>query len=356
MNPFTAPLDVLAEIAGSRDGDPRFAVLVVLGAAGSTPGRTAARAIAYEDGRLSGTIGGGAVEGESHRRALEAIATGRTLTLDFSMAGDSAADSDPICGGSMRVLIDPHAHRHRAACAAAVEARRRRESGVLLTVVHGTAPDSATVRFVSEHAIAAEDDFPGVETLQQALSRERPMLVVDNGSCPEQRREVLVEPLRPQPQLVIAGGGHVGQAVAGLALAVGFDVLVIDDRPEFTQSERFPNGVVTRCGEIAGQLASLPLGRDAYVVLVTRGHRDDAAALAACIDKPLAYLGMIGSRSKVRKIREEFLQSGLASAAEFDRVYSPIGLDVGSVTVPEIAVSIVAQLIAVRRRGTAPRL
>jgi CTP:molybdopterin cytidylyltransferase MocA len=131
-------------------------------------------------------------------------------------------------------------------------------------------------------------------------------------------------------------------------------VLVIDDRPEFAQSR-----TVSRrrwklaAGRSPANLIAVPLGQDVYVVVVTRGHRDDAAALAACIDKPLAYLGMIGSRSKVRKIRDEFLRSGRASAAEFDRVYAPIGLDLGAVTVPEIAVSIVAQLIAVRRQGTA---
>jgi xanthine dehydrogenase accessory factor len=94
------------------------------------------------------------------------------------------------------------------------------------------------------------------------------------------------------------------------------------------------------------------LDEDSYVVLVTRGHRHDAQALAACIHRPLAYLGMIGSRRKAALIRRQFLESGLATAAEFDRVRAPIGLQIGAVTVPEIAVSIVAQLIAVRRRAS----
>jgi xanthine/CO dehydrogenase XdhC/CoxF family maturation factor len=95
---------------------------------------------------------------------------------------------------------------------------------------------------------------------------------------------------------------------------------------------------------------------DTYVVIVTRGHRDDAAALASCIGRPVAYLGMIGSRAKVRKIRDEFLRSARATTEDLDRIYAPIGLDLGAVTVPEIAVSIVAQLIAVRRHGTTPRM
>ncbi|MHC4687696.1 MAG: XdhC family protein, partial [Planctomycetota bacterium] len=92
---------------------------------------------------------------------------------------------------------------------------------------------------------------------------------------------------------------------------------------------------------------------DVYVVLVTRGHKLDAETLEACIHAPAAYVGMIGSKRKVALLRENFIESGLAAAEEFDRVFAPIGLDIGAVTVPEIAASITAELIAVRRKGIA---
>jgi xanthine dehydrogenase accessory factor len=111
-----------------------------------------------------------------------------------------------------------------------------------------------------------------------------------------------------------------------------------------------------RCGEIAAELAGIPLANDSYVVIATRGHRHDAAALAACIRTPAAYVGMIGSRRKVAMMRHDFIQSGSATAEEFDRVYAPIGLEIGAETVPEIATSITAQLIAVRRKGSSPRI
>ena len=166
-----------------------------------------------------------------------------------------------------------------------------------------------------------------------------------------QRLEVLVEPLIPNPLLVIVGGGHIGQALAVQADLVGFDILVIDDRLEFTAAELFPEEVTTRCGRIDEEIDRLPIGGDTYIVIVTRDHRHDAEVLAACLHKPAAYIGMIGSRRKVELMRKEFVESGRATAAEFDRVYAPIGLDIGSVTVPEIAASIAAQLIAVRRKG-----
>ncbi|MBI5388520.1 MAG: XdhC family protein [Verrucomicrobia bacterium] len=173
---------------------------------------------------------------------------------------------------------------------------------------------------------------------------------------PAERAEALVEPLVPKPQLLIVGGGHVGQAVAWQASVVGFEIVVLDDRPEFTRPELFPEGTTTLCGEVVDAVAKFSSGDDIFVVLVTRGHQHDAAALAACLRKPTAYLGMIGSRRKVVLVRKEFIESGRATAEEFDRVYAPIGLDIGAVTVPEIATSIVAQLITVRRKGAATRM
>ena len=125
---------------------------------------------------------------------------------------------------------------------------------------------------------------------------------------------------------------------------------------EFTDGALFPLGVATRCGEIPELLASGTIDGDTYIVIVTRGHEQDAEALKACLGSPAAYIGMIGSRRKVAMMRQGFIASGRATAEEFDRVWAPIGLDIGSVTVPEIATSIVAQLIAVRRGGTATRI
>jgi xanthine dehydrogenase accessory factor len=175
--------------------------------------------------------------------------------------------------------------------------------------------------------------------------------------APEAVADVLVEPVVPRPRLLVVGGGHVGQALVRQASLVGFEVVVIEDRPEFADAALFPQGVTVRRGDVADELKSLltGAGADSCVALVSRGHLVDGKALAACIHRPAAYIGMMGSRRKVALLRRHFLETGLATAAEFDRVYAPIGLDIGAQAVEEIAASIVAQLIAVLRKGRAPR-
>ena len=141
--------------------------------------------------------------------------------------------------------------------------------------------------------------------------------------------------------------------MAGLGSFLGFAVELIDDRPEFASSGRFPDAARITVGDPARVLAGAAVDGTTYIVLVTRGHRHDAAALRACIRRPAAYIGMIGSRRKVALLREDFLARGWATEAEWDRLHSPIGLPIGSRTVEEIAVSIAAELAAVRasRRG-----
>jgi len=201
--------------------------------------------------------------------------------------------------------------------------------------------------------IPADVPFPGAANVRSCLARETPELFVETSGSPKAVTEVLVEPMIPKPLLLIAGGGHVGQAVALAADIAGFDATVIDDRPEFTDLALFPPQTKALCGDIPKEIAALATAGQTYIVIVTRGHKLDAQTLEVCIHAPVAYIGMIGSKRKVGLIRENFVGSGLATQEEFDRVFSPIGLDIGAVTVPEIAASIVAELIAVRRIGAA---
>ena len=337
-----------------------FAAAVVLRDEGSTPRKAATKALIEPDGSIRGTIGGGKVEAETQRLAVEAIRTGRATVFDFALEGAGAEDDQPLCGGSMRILIDPGAARC-AAYARAVEAERLRRRGVLLTSVRtsaaslaGRAPEVA-VLWLAQDAVPADIGFPGVGAIRGALERQTPEFLVQDAPHAGAQLQVLVEPLLPPPLLVIAGGGHIGQALAVQAGLVGFAVTVLDDRAEFTDPALYPAGVATRCGDIARELAGLPIAADTFIAIVTRGHQHDRAALAACIRKPAAYIGMIGSRRKVALIRKDLLESSAATEEEFDRVYAPIGLDIGAETVPEIAASIVAQLVAVCRRGAAPR-
>jgi xanthine dehydrogenase accessory factor len=177
-----------------------------------------------------------------------------------------------------------------------------------------------------------------------------------NGqSQSEEDVQGLARPVLPAARLLIAGGGHVGQALATQASLVGFEVIVVEDRQEFAEASRYPSGVTARFGEFTEALAEFPIDQDTYVAIVGRGHPVDMKALVACIESPAAYIGMMGSRRKVSLVRKELIETGRATAEQFARIYAPIGLNIGAETVPEVAASIVAQLVAVRRTGRAPQ-
>jgi len=166
--------------------------------------------------------------------------------------------------------------------------------------------------------------------------------------------EVFIEPLEAPPALYVFGAGHVGYYVARLASEAGFEVHVIDDRAAFANRERFPAAAEVVVDDIPAWLSATTLPTSAYAVIVTRGHRHDLDALQALASRPLRYLGLIGSRAKVARIYEQLLAQGSITLEHLSHVHAPIGLDIGAVTPQEIAVSIVAELVAVRRgRATA---
>jgi xanthine dehydrogenase accessory factor len=331
-----------AELADSgRD----FALAMILATEGSTPRKAGVKAIVDSRGVIFGTLGGGYVEIEVQRLAVEACRTGRPAVLDFNLDDTHAGDEGPICGGTVRVLIDPTAAKDRESYARAAGAIESRSRGVLVTTICSADETEVTAQWYTTDTIGGCTDFPGSEAVEECLAREAPALFT------QPHLEAFVEPVIPNPLLLIAGGGHIGRALAPLAVGLGFDVTVLDDRPEFTDPSLFPESVATRCGVVPDEIARIGLDEATYVVIVTRGHKHDAQALEACVKSPAAYVGMIGSKRKVTLINESFIESGLATEAELARVFAPIGIDIGAVTVPEIAASIAAQLVAVRRKG-----
>jgi xanthine dehydrogenase accessory factor len=153
--------------------------------------------------------------------------------------------------------------------------------------------------------------------------------------------------IEPIPTLVIAGAGHVGWALARIAHELRFQVVVIDDRPDLASPGRFP-GATRIVGEIETELTRFPANEQTYVVIVTRGHRHDGRALAAAVGLKARYVGLIGSKRKIVTILEDLQRQGVPRE-RLERVHAPIGLDIGAATPAEIAVSIAAELIAVRR-------
>jgi xanthine dehydrogenase accessory factor len=166
--------------------------------------------------------------------------------------------------------------------------------------------------------------------------------------------DVYIEPIEPSPELYVIGAGHVGFHLARLAHEVGFRVTVVDDREKFANAERFPTAEQIVVDDIPSWIGRAPIPPHAYSVIVTRGHTNDLEALRALAPRELRYLGLIGSRAKVARIFDA-LRSDKMAEEHLARVHAPIGLDIGAVTPQEIAVSILAELIAVKHGKLLPR-
>ncbi len=161
--------------------------------------------------------------------------------------------------------------------------------------------------------------------------------------------EIFVEPLLTSPIMIIVGAGHIGAAVAQLAKSLGFHIVALDDRPEFVTPENFPHADQRIAGDIVQEIGKLEITPRTYIVLVTRAHTLDAQLLGAIVDKPAAYIGMLGSKRRVITVMDTLKQQGVSEAA-LARVHAPIGLEIHAETPQEIAVSIMAEIIQAKNR------
>jgi xanthine dehydrogenase accessory factor len=159
--------------------------------------------------------------------------------------------------------------------------------------------------------------------------------------------EVYVEPILPDPALFIFGAGHIGQCVAEIARTLGFKIAVADDRIKYANSDRFP-GATLYVAPWEETFKSLPVNDSAFILIATRGHQFDLACLRYAVNSPARYIGLLGSRRKNKLLFESLEREGV-EASRFDRVHAPVGLEIGSETPEEIAVSIAAELVAVRK-------
>ena len=183
---------------------------------------------------------------------------------------------------------------------------------------------------------------------REAISIRKSRLVT--FAAAEGKAEFFIDPLAAPEPLVVAGAGHIALPLVSMAAQAGFRVIVLDDRPGFATRERFPLAWKTITAPFAEGLSNLPFTERTCVVLITRGHRYDRECLEVVIEKPAAYVGLIGSRRRVQSVFGSLIEANVPRE-KLDAVHSPIGLDIGAESPAEIAVSIVAELVAVRRQG-----
>jgi xanthine dehydrogenase accessory factor len=327
---------------------------------GSTPQKAGAAMLVFPDGGQRGTLGGGCVEAEVKQRALRVLAAPGEAgpeVLTFCLDDNYGWDDGLICGGRMTILADPLPARGRGGRALDYFRGFRRlvEEGAGCTEAVVTGPQPA-LPLGSRYLFGPEGQPAGHVApgpAPEIITRGLRALAGRPGSYLTPGLAYL--PILPRITLLIVGGGHVGQAVARLAAEVDFDVWVLDDRAAFAGRDRFPTAsrlLVGAIGPTLEQLAREEVTPGTYCLIVTRGHGHDEEALFHLATSRAGYVGMIGSKRKIRLIFEDLAARGVAAEA-LARVHAPLGLAIGSQTVPEIAVSIVAELIACRNLGTA---
>jgi xanthine dehydrogenase accessory factor len=170
----------------------------------------------------------------------------------------------------------------------------------------------------------------------------------DNGLICGGQLNIFVEPVIPQPRAFIFGGGHVSKSISKVATLAGFSTVIVDDREAFANPERFPEADETYADEYEAVFQKLEITSSSYLIIVTRGHRDDMRVLRWAVGTPAKYIAMIGSKRKTISVIHELEKEGIERAT-FEKIFAPMGLEIGAESPEEIAVSVVAEMIAVRR-------
>ena len=172
----------------------------------------------------------------------------------------------------------------------------------------------------------------------------------DNGLICGGQLDVFVEPVLPVPRAIIFGAGHISKSLSKVATLAGFTTVVVDNRESFANRERFPEAGEVHAAEYEEVFPRLPINETSYLIIVTRGHRDDMRVLQLAIATPARYIAMIGSKRKVLNVIRELETTGIPRSA-FERIHAPMGLDIGAISPEEIAISVTAEMIAVRRNA-----
>ena len=319
---------------------------------GSTPQKAGAMMVIDPRGGQIGTLGGGCVENEVKQTAIRQLGASGVILQSFVLDHDHAWADGLICGGKMIIAVEalrgPGPLPYFRTLLRLIEAGKGFTEAVIVDPerAKGGPPGSRFLFGPDGRCQACWPDGPVPETVasRSMPAAERPRPEVQGG--------VAWIPTLPRVRLVIVGAGHVGQAVASLAAQVDFDVWVIDDRGQYANAERFPSAQRILVGPIEELLSTLEVTSHTYALIVTRGHGHDQEALFHLAPTAAPYVGLIGSKRKIKLIFESLRDAGI-SEADLARVAAPVGLDLGSQTVPEIAISIVAELIA--RRNLGPR-
>jgi xanthine dehydrogenase accessory factor len=322
----------------------------VIFTSGSTPGKVAYKMIVGDQkGLTEGTIGGGATEGEIIRIAQNSLSeTGRRV-IRFDLRGTENTEMG-ICGGTIEYLVETFDPSDLPLFRRLSKILAEGQKGVLVSMLSPCqSPEKFLLDLPEKRNAGIDPRFTAeaIERIQGLIAREESAkIILADGA------EAFVEVIAEQPNVYLFGAGHLSQAICHYAKRLNFRITVCDDRSEFANIERFSEADQILAENAEGLFTKIHIQENSYIVIVTRGHQHDERILEQAVKSPMKYIGMIGSRRKTSVILRRLYERGVP-AETLRRVYSPIGLDIGAVTPEEIAVSIVSEMVKIRRRGPA---
>lgn len=331
-----------------NDGNP-VVMATILSKQGSAPISAGTKMIVHTDGHISGTIGGGWVEARVQALAEKLFENRRGAFIqEFTLDSKAYADMDMVCGGNVTLLLEylPASEDNLEIFANFLNMLGQTGDGFMVSRLGRKNRENFDMQRCIISGNLCTGGLQLTEQTRVSLC-EQAELMRSPGLINLEEGTFFVEPAQFNGTLYILGAGHLGIETARLAHTTGFKIIVMDDRSQFANKERFPMAQVHVVDNFQNCFDRFPISNGSYIVIMTRGHIYDRTILEQAIKTPATYIGMIGSKSKKKVIFDYLLTQGV-SQERLDKVYSPIGLSIGAQTPQEIAVSIVAELIQAR--------
>jgi xanthine dehydrogenase accessory factor len=345
-------LEIFREVASALKTSGNIALVTVISTAGSTPGKVGYKMlVSAENSETMGTVGGGLTEAQLIKMAVSMLPVPDSQVFRFDFGG-TQEDEKGICGGSAEFLVETFDKKSLSLFEKLSTAIASGEKGVLISILSpGRPPEKIflkdTERIDTVTGIKFSQDV--ITSIKGLAAEEQPAKKLSGDGF-----EVFVETVPGGPPLIIFGAGHLSCHISRYAKSLNFTVTVCDDRYQYANKERFPDADHIIVENFERAFDRIHIDRNSYVVIVTRGHKYDQIILEQALGTNAKYIGMIGSKRKTLTILKRLNEKGIPERV-LNRVYSPIGISIGAVTPEEIALSIVSELVKIRRIGDRPR-
>jgi len=340
--------DILTDLTQWVERDEQIALATVVQTWGSSPRGVGAKMALTPDGKITGSVSGGCVEGAVFETGVEVIKSGRPQLLHFGVADETAWEVGLACGGQIDVFVEPLNKT-------IFEARRKEllaeRPHTLATIIQGPEVFLGREVFITadEQIIStAEDSLEEIVLAKGRRARaagRSQRIALEGEEAPE--IEIFVEVVAPAPTLVLVGGVHIAVALTSIAKTLGYRTVVVDPRRSFGSPERFPQVDQLIQAWPQEAFSQINLNERTAIAMLTHDPKIDDPALQIALNSPAFYVGALGSQKTQGKRRQRLLEMGL-TAEQLDRLHGPIGLDIGGETPEEIAVAVMAEVIAVQ--------